>query len=236
LEKLDSWKFRHLKKILGIKWQDYCPYVALVERIRSLDIDIDTMEATIKRLQLNYLGHILRMKETRYPIIMLYAEIALGKRSAGGQELTYRQCIKNTLKQFSINVGKDFEALKNLVQNRAFWRKVVRDGSAFFMDNWINNESKKSYESFLPGFLERYDYDENIVWDTDAVERGNDFRNVTRGLSSWKIPRIIGALSDEVIQDAYKRVKLGEYWRIEEDDSESVTVRGGLSSFAKRLL
>jgi hypothetical protein len=74
------------------------------------------------------------------------------------------------------------------------------------------------------------------VWDTDLVERRNDFRNVTRGLSSWKIPRIIGALSDEVIQDAYKRVKLGVYWRIEEDDSESVTVRGGLSSFAKRLL
>jgi hypothetical protein len=46
----------------------------------------------------------------------------------------------------------------------------------------------------------------------------------------------MGALSDEVIQDAYKRVKLGEYWRIKEDDSESGTVRGGLSSFAKRLL
>jgi hypothetical protein len=108
LEKLDSWKFRHLKKILGIKWQDYCSYVALIERIRSLDIDIDTMEATIRRFQLNYLGHVLRMKETRHPIIMLHAEIALGKRSAGGQELTYRQCIKNTLKIFSINVGKEF--------------------------------------------------------------------------------------------------------------------------------
>jgi hypothetical protein len=60
------------------------------------------------------------MKETRYPIIMLNAEIALGKRSAGGQELTYRQCIENTLKLFSINVGKNFEALKNLVQNKAF--------------------------------------------------------------------------------------------------------------------
>jgi hypothetical protein len=117
-EKLYSWKFRHLKKRLGIKWQGYCSYVALIERIRSLDIDIDIMEATIRRFQLNYLGHILRMKETRYPLIMFHAEIALGKRSAGGQELTYRQCIKNTLKLFSINVGKDFEALKNLVQNR----------------------------------------------------------------------------------------------------------------------
>jgi exonuclease III len=236
LEKLDSWKFRHLKKILGIKWQDYCSYVVLIERIRSLDIDIDTMEATIRRFQLNYLGHILRMKETRHPMIMLHAEIALGKRSAGGQEMTYRQCIKNTLRLFSINVGKDFEALKNLAQNRALWRKVVRDGSEFFMDNWINNETKRSFENFLPGFLERYNYDENVVLDTDVVEYGNDFRRVTRGLSSWKIPRIIGALSDEVIRDAYKRVKLGEYWRIEEDDSESVTVRGGLSSFAKGLL
>jgi hypothetical protein len=166
---------------------------------------------------------------------MLYAEFALGKRSAGGQELTYHQCIKNTLKLLSINVRKNFEALKNLVQNRAFWRKVVRDGSVFFMENWINNESKKSYESFLPGFLERYDYDENVVWDTDVVERGNDFRNVTKGLSSWKIPRIIGALSDEVIQDAYKRVKLGEYWRIEEDDSESVTIRGGAIIVCKKI-
>jgi hypothetical protein len=42
------------------------------------------------------------------------------KRSVGVQGMTYRQCIKNTLRLFSINVGKDFEALKNLAQNRAF--------------------------------------------------------------------------------------------------------------------
>mmetsp|Transcript_14271 Transcript_14271/g.13780 ORF Transcript_14271/g.13780 Transcript_14271/m.13780 type:complete len:130 (+) Transcript_14271:1075-1464(+) len=77
------------------------------------------MEATIGRFQLNYLGHILRMKETRYPIIMLHAEIALGKKSVGFQETTYRHSIKNTL--------RNFEALKNLAQNRAFKRKVVRD-------------------------------------------------------------------------------------------------------------
>jgi hypothetical protein len=74
------------------------------------------------------------------------------------------------------------------------------------------------------------------VFDTDIVECGNDFRNVTRGLSSWNRPRITGALSDEIIKDAYKRAKLGEYWRVEEDDSESVTVRGGLSSYKKSML
>jgi hypothetical protein len=174
--------------------------------------------------------------ETRYPRIMLHAEMALGARGAGGQALTYRQCIKNTLSLFSINVGGDFEALKKLAQNRALWRKLVRDGSVLFMDKWINDETTLSYERFLPKFLEKYNYDENVVLEIGIVEDRNDFRNVARGLSSWNMPRIIGALNDEVIKDAYKRVKLGEYWRVEEDESESVTVRGGLSSFAKGLL
>jgi hypothetical protein len=208
----------------------------IIERIRSYDINIDTMEATIRRFQLNYLGHILRMEETRYPRIILHAEIALGVRRAGGQALTYRQCIKKTLSLFSINIDEDFEALKKLAQNRALWRKAVRDGSKLFMHKWINHETKLSYERFLPEFLERHHYDENVVLDIGVVEGGNDFRNVVRGLSSWNIPRIIGVLNDEVIKDAYKRVKLGEYWWVEEDDSESVTVRGRLSSFAKCLL
>jgi hypothetical protein len=49
VEKMDSWKFRHLKMILGIKWQEYCSNIVLIERIRSFDIDIGTMEATIRR-------------------------------------------------------------------------------------------------------------------------------------------------------------------------------------------
>jgi hypothetical protein len=138
------------------------------------------------------------------------------------------------LSLFSINVGGDFEALKKLAQNRALWRKVVKDGSVLFMDKRISLETTLSYERFLPKFLGRCNYDENVV--LGIVEGGNDFRNVARGLPSWNMPRIIGALNDEVIKDAYKRVKLGEYWRVEEDESESVTVRGGLSSFAKGLL
>jgi hypothetical protein len=39
---------------------------------------------------------------------MLHAEIALGKKSAGGQEITHRQGI-NTMRLFSINVSKDFK-------------------------------------------------------------------------------------------------------------------------------
>jgi hypothetical protein len=103
-----------------------------------------------------------------------------------------------------------------------------------YSSRWISHETTLSYERFLPNFFERYNYDENVV--LGIVEGGNDFRNVARGLSSRNIPRIIGVLNDEVINKGYKRMKLGEYWRVEEDESESVTVRGGLSSFAKGLL
>ena len=236
LDTMDSWKYRHLQIILGIKWQEYCSYVVVIEKIRNYDISIDTMEATIRRFQLNYLGHILRMEKSRYPRIMLHAEIARGTRRSGGQEMSYRQSIKKTLNLFDINVGKGIEALKILAQDRAVWRNTVKVGSELFMDNWINHRTKVSFERFLPGFLERYEYDESTVFDSDVVEQSNDFRNVARGLSSWNIPRIEGALNDDVIKDAYKRMKLGEYWRIEEDDSESVTVRGGVSSFKKGLL
>ena len=40
IEKLDSWKFRHLKKILRYKWSDYCSYVDIIDRIKSYGIKI----------------------------------------------------------------------------------------------------------------------------------------------------------------------------------------------------
>jgi len=161
------------------------------------------MEATIRRFQCNYLGHVLRMSETRYPRIMLHAEIDLGKRKSGGQELTYRACARKNLDLFSINGSKGFVALQHLAQNRAVWRKVVRDGSQIFMDKWLSKELKLSYERFLPGFLVAYDY-------------------------------VLGPPSDDVIEDAYRRAKYGDFWRIEEAEA-NITVRKGVRS-ANQLL
>jgi hypothetical protein len=94
---------------------------------------------------LNYLGHILRMEKSRYPSVMLHAEIARGARRSGGQELSDRQGIKKTLVLFDINVGKGIDPLKKLAQDKTVWRNIVRVGSEFFMDNWINQRSVASY-------------------------------------------------------------------------------------------
>ena len=58
------------------------------------------------------------MPNTRYPKIMLHAEVNLGKRSVGGPEVSYRSCIKNDLELFSINVGGNFKALESMAKNR----------------------------------------------------------------------------------------------------------------------
>jgi hypothetical protein len=65
---------------------------------------------------------------------MLHAEIDLGERKSGGQKISYRSCIKKDLKLFSINVGRNFEALDLLAQDRGMWQKLVRDSSESFID------------------------------------------------------------------------------------------------------
>ena len=102
---------------------------------------------------------------------------------------------------FSINVGKGFVELQVLAQNRVMWQKAVREGSISFMDNWINSETKTSFERFLPGFLERYEY-----------ENGS-----------------LGVISDDIIEEAYRKEKGGVFWRIEEAE-ESITFRKGVFS------
>ena len=47
MQQLDSWKFRHLKKILRCKWSDYSSSVDIIERIRSYSIKIGTIEMTV---------------------------------------------------------------------------------------------------------------------------------------------------------------------------------------------
>ena len=52
-----------------------------------------------------YLGHVLRMPNYRLPYTMLHADIESGKRLPGGQEISYRACIRKYLEFFSISVG-----------------------------------------------------------------------------------------------------------------------------------
>ena len=144
MDNFESWKFRHLKKILKYKWSDYCSYVDILEKIRGYGINIGTMSMTIRRRRLMYLGHVMRMGDHRLPKIMLYGGINLGKRRSGGQETSYYKCVLKDLELFHIKESKDFSALEVLALNRKEWRSKVYEGAELFYKDWVKIENEAS--------------------------------------------------------------------------------------------
>ena len=205
IEKLDSWKFRHLKKILRYKWSDYCSYVDIIDRIKSYGIKIDTMEVTIRKRRLLYLGHVLRMNNCRLPKIMLHADIDSGQRLRGGQELSYRTCIKKDLELFGIPSNTNISILEGLAKDRSKWQRLVNNGAAVLLDKWLWDGHKASYDRHV---------DEVFFLTWDPVVKG------------WP--------SEEVLEDSLKRIKKGEFWKIKEAQ-KNFTLRSGFKSINNLL-
>jgi hypothetical protein len=112
IQQLDSWKFRHMKKILRYKWSEYCSYVDIIERIKGYGINIGTIQMTITKRRLLYLGHVIRMNDCRLSKRMLYGGITLGKRASGGQETSYHKCVKDDL--IKCHMSADFQVIEGL--------------------------------------------------------------------------------------------------------------------------
>jgi hypothetical protein len=143
MQQLDSWKFRHLKKILRCKWSDYSSYVDIIERIRSYGIKIGTIEMTIAKRRLLYLGHVMRMDDYRLPKKMLYGGIKLGRRANGGQETSYHKCVKDDL--IKCKMTTDFEALELLALDKRKWLRGVDVGVEQLYSDWHAARNDESY-------------------------------------------------------------------------------------------
>ena len=57
----------------------------------------------LKRAQVRWAGHLLRMPDTHLCKRLFYGELAEGKHSQGGQKKHYQDCLKASLKGFDIN-------------------------------------------------------------------------------------------------------------------------------------
>jgi DNA-binding protein H-NS len=143
IHQLDSWKFRHLKKILRCKWSDYCSYVDVIERIRKYGIKIGTIEMTITRRRLLYLGHVMRMDDSRLPKKMLYGGINLGRRVTGGQETSYHKCLRDDL--IKCKMPTVFEDLEKLALDKGDWLKKVEWGVGQIYNDWNAAKNDESY-------------------------------------------------------------------------------------------
>ena len=60
-------------------------------------------KALLKKAQLRYAGHVVRMSDDRLPKRLLCEELSVGKKSTGGQRKRHQDSIKSSLKAFAIN-------------------------------------------------------------------------------------------------------------------------------------
>ena len=117
LRKLENFHMQSLRRIIGVSWKDKVPNTEVLRRSKSV-----TLENHIHRSLLRWVGHVIRMDDTRLPKQLLYGELAHGKRSVGRPKMRYKDNILKTLKACNIP-HKDLESL---AAKRDVWRSKIK--------------------------------------------------------------------------------------------------------------
>ena len=137
---LERYHISSLQKILGITWRDKIPHRRILERTKC-----PSLEYLLKRNQLRWIGHVVRMPDSRLPKQLLYGELSSGRRSAGGQLKRYKDATKATMKACHIPANE----LEELVQDRSAWRSTVSAGLRRFEEErnaWLDTRREKRHE------------------------------------------------------------------------------------------
>ena len=73
------------------------------------------------RERLRWLGHVLRMKDDRFPKIFLFGQPSRAKRKAGRPRIRWENFTKKDLKE----MGTSWEGVKRKAMNKLVWRRSV---------------------------------------------------------------------------------------------------------------
>jgi len=118
--KLNHFHTTHLRKLLGIKWQDKIPDTEVLARA-----GLPSIHTLLKKSQLRWAGHVARMPDNRLPKKLLFGELQHGKRSLGGPKKRYKDTLKGSLKSFNLNP----DTWELAAQNRNEWRAALHNGA-----------------------------------------------------------------------------------------------------------
>ena len=98
IKMLEAFHIRCLQQIMGITWKDKVPHSDILKRTHCM-----SLECILKRNQLRWIGHVVRMSDGRLPKRFLYGELDRGTRSVGGQIKRYKDSTKKTLRACHIS-------------------------------------------------------------------------------------------------------------------------------------
>ncbi|PFX14703.1 hypothetical protein AWC38_SpisGene21116 [Stylophora pistillata] len=82
------------------------------------------------------LGHLRRMPDGRLPKDILYSELRMGTRPRGRSMLRFKDVAKRDLVALGVDVGN----WEELAEDRAGWRKALREGGEALEAPWLNKD------------------------------------------------------------------------------------------------
>ena len=95
---INHFHIRCLRDLLHIHWQNKAPDTQVLKRA-----DIPSIIFTIHKARARWAGHFTRMSDDRIPKQLFNGELAVGKRKVGGQKKRFKDNLKLSLKDFSID-------------------------------------------------------------------------------------------------------------------------------------
>ena len=97
------------------------------------------MYTLLKQQHLHWLGHVVRMADSRIPKDLLYGELVQGKCPRGRPQLQYKDICKWYLKA----LGMDLNRWETLASERSAWRQAVHHGLSHFEETLVQQAKAK---------------------------------------------------------------------------------------------
>ena len=144
VKNLEKFHMNCLRRILNVTWRDKVPHTEILRRTGCV-----SLENILNRNLLRWVGHVVRMDDTRLPKQLLYGELSEGQRSAGGQMRRYKDIVKKTLRACHMEPT----SLEDQASDRQQWRTLTKSGLAVFEEDrirWLNERRERRHRETLP--------------------------------------------------------------------------------------
>ena len=131
-KKLNRFHLNCLRKLLRVKWQDKVPGTEILEQS-----GVSSIFTMLRKTQLRWAGHVIRMQDERLPKRILYGELLTGARSHGGQK--FKETLKASVKDFGI----DHNSWETTAQKHAAWRGAINKRTAAYESRRLETAKSK---------------------------------------------------------------------------------------------